>query len=186
MSATPAQIFKFLWFMPSLGVRSPFWASYPKRMLDSLSEGVLTKQTQAMGLPRNNLFRRPWARQCSGCGRRGASGTRGATPPPPPTTSRVSHDLRCFHSCNWGHGLGSYSQCSVLPTDYGHTMAKFLILCGPNSNPNSPNAPLFICPSTKVWDFNEKKASLGVSNDYRAPMAKICSGIPTPTPTFYE
>ena len=24
----------------------------------------------------------------------------------------------------------------ALPTDYGHTMAKFLILCGPNSNPD--------------------------------------------------
>ena len=94
------------------------------------------KQNKPMGLPRNNLFWCPWTRQCSGCGRRGVFETRGATPPPPPTTSRVSHDLRCFHSCNWGHGLGSYSQCSVLPTDYGHTMAKFLILCGPNSNPN--------------------------------------------------
>ena len=45
-------------------------------------------------------------------------------------------------------------------TNYGHTEAKFLILCGPNSNPNpkmgatssaenTPNAPEFICRTHK-------------------------------------
>ena len=107
-----------------------------------------------MGLPRNNLFWCPRARQCSGCGRRGASGTRGATPPPPPTTSRVSHDLRCFHSCNWGHGLGSYSQCSVLPTDYGHTMAKFPM---PNKYFGFGYKGLVFCRSNGWLMENKKK-----------------------------
>jgi hypothetical protein len=29
----------------------------------------------------------------------------------------------------------------ILYTDYGHTMAKFLTLCGPNSNSNSKPNP---------------------------------------------
>ena len=84
----------------------------------------------------------------------------------------------------------------LLLTDYEHTMAKSLILCGPNSNPNpkylfiwdldikgSPykglvvcrntwtstkmgadksaaiptNAPKFVCPSPKVWNFYDKR-----------------------------
>ena len=72
---------------------------------------------------------------------------------------------------------------------YGHTMAKSPILCSPNSNPNSQNAPTFICPNClpkpKSLGFRWKKASLGVSSNYRAPMAKICSGVPTPTTTFW-
>ena len=63
-------------------------------------------------------------------------------------------------------------------TDYGHTKAKSLILCDPNSNPNPkkmgadslaeniPNAPEFICPiclsKSKKSGFQLKKASLGV------------------------
>ena len=35
---------------------------------------------------------------------------------------------------------------------------------------NTPNATKFICPSPKVWDFDEKKTSLGV----RSPWAKTC------------
>ena len=31
-----------------------------------------------------------------------------------------------------------------------------------SSAQNTPNAPKFICPSPKVWDFDEKNASLGV------------------------
>ena len=35
---------------------------------------------------------------------------------------------------------------------------------------NTPNAPKFICPncspSPKVWDFDEKKASLGVRSPW--------------------
>ena len=37
--------------------------------------------------------------------------------------------------------VSTLSRCLMLilsSTDYGHTMAKYLILCGPNSNPN-PN-----------------------------------------------
>ena len=60
-------------------------------------------------------------------------------------------------------------------TDYGHTMAKSQILCGPNLNPNStvpkwvlinqpkvPQTPQnlsaqIVCPSPKVWYFDEKR-----------------------------
>ena len=67
-------------------------------------------------------------------------------------------------------------------TDYRPTMAKFLILWGPNSNPKFENmgkklivprqvlivktkipqmlqnlAAQFVCPCPKVWDFEEKK-----------------------------
>ena len=58
--------------------------------------------------------------------------------------------------------------------DYGRTMAKFPILCGPNSNPNpndkstknTPNDPQFFRPnlSAQAQKFGifEKKICLGV------------------------
>ena len=84
----------------------------------------------------------------------------------------------------------------VVCTDYRHTMAKSLIICRPNSNPNPiyifgiyctvPKWVLivwpkifqmpqnlsvqFVCPSPKVLDFNEKKASLGVRSPCRRKM----------------
>ena len=45
--------------------------------------------------------------------------------------------------------------------DKGFTVPKWA-----GADSFAENTPKFICPSPKVWDFDEKKASLGVRSTY--------------------
>ena len=77
-------------------------------------------------------------------------------------------DLKvCLKNLGIGSGLYGKSVLYIENMDKGLTVPKWVLIVWPKI-PQMPHIlpAQFACPSPKVWDFNEKKVSLGVRSQW--------------------